>query len=205
MSCLVYFPPSSRFPVQSGPVWDRHPITCWTQRGNARRRKASTPQKKTQRRGEAAWRCITLLEMISLNLERPIPLEEIPPPDLSLSLSSSQLYYQLSTSRNNFLLNLTLQGGLLSRQFRVEYWKRGRLAWSHPYSPHCHYAGHLQDQPRSSTVALSNCNGLVRGKKSFSLQGARKKTPVKSSETEMTWGDTMSGASTSDFRICKIV
>ncbi|XP_040897108.1 A disintegrin and metalloproteinase with thrombospondin motifs 10 [Toxotes jaculatrix] len=70
------------------------------------------------------------------------------------------LFYQLSTSRNNFLLNLTLQGGLLSRQFRVEYWKRGRLAWSHPYSPHCHYIGHLQDQPHSSKVALSNCNGL---------------------------------------------
>uniref|UniRef100_A0A8C9XWX8 ADAM metallopeptidase with thrombospondin type 1 motif, 10 n=1 Tax=Sander lucioperca TaxID=283035 RepID=A0A8C9XWX8_SANLU len=66
----------------------------------------------------------------------------------------------LSTSRNNFLLNLTLQGGLLSRQFRVEYWKKGRLAWSHPYSPHCHYVGHLQDQPHSSKVALSNCNGL---------------------------------------------
>lgn len=72
-----------------------------------------------------------------------------------------QLFYQLSTSRNNFLLNLTLQGGLLSRQFKVEYWKRGRLAWSHPYSPHCHYVGHLQDQPHSSKVALSNCNGLV--------------------------------------------
>ncbi|KAM9384737.1 A disintegrin and metalloproteinase with thrombospondin motifs 10 [Pholidichthys leucotaenia] len=70
------------------------------------------------------------------------------------------LFYQLSTSRNNFLLNLTLQGGLLSRQFRVEYWKKGRLAWSHPYSPHCHYVGHLQDQPHSSKVALSNCNGL---------------------------------------------
>lgn len=70
------------------------------------------------------------------------------------------LFYQLSTSNNNFLLNLTLQGGLLSRQFRVEYWKRGRLAWSHPYSPHCHYVGHLQDRPHSSKVALSNCNGL---------------------------------------------
>ncbi|XP_032380775.1 A disintegrin and metalloproteinase with thrombospondin motifs 10 isoform X1 [Etheostoma spectabile] len=70
------------------------------------------------------------------------------------------LFYQLSTSRNNFLLNLTLQGGLLSRLFRVEYWKKGRLAWSHPYSPHCHYVGHLQDQPHSSKVALSNCNGL---------------------------------------------
>ncbi|XP_078802043.1 A disintegrin and metalloproteinase with thrombospondin motifs 10 isoform X3 [Oryzias latipes] len=70
------------------------------------------------------------------------------------------LFYQLSMSQNNFLLNLTLQGGLLSHQFRVEYWKRGQLAWSHPYSPHCHYTGHLQDQPHSSKVALSNCNGL---------------------------------------------
>uniref|UniRef100_A0A3Q3KHW4 ADAM metallopeptidase with thrombospondin type 1 motif, 10 n=1 Tax=Monopterus albus TaxID=43700 RepID=A0A3Q3KHW4_MONAL len=68
--------------------------------------------------------------------------------------------YLLPTSRNTCLLTLTLQGGLLSRQFRVEYWKRGRLAWSHPYSPHCHYVGHLQDQPHSSKVALSDCNGL---------------------------------------------
>lgn len=71
------------------------------------------------------------------------------------------LFYQLSTPRNNFLLNLTLQGGLLSRQFRVEYWKKGRLAWSRPYSPRCHYAGHLQDRPHASNVALSNCNGLI--------------------------------------------
>ncbi|KAF7661740.1 hypothetical protein LDENG_00255170, partial [Lucifuga dentata] len=70
------------------------------------------------------------------------------------------LFYRLSTLRNNFLLNLTLQGDLLSRQFRVEYWRRGRLAWSHPYSSHCHYAGHLQNQPQTSKVALSNCNGL---------------------------------------------
>uniref|UniRef100_A0A4W5RI36 ADAM metallopeptidase with thrombospondin type 1 motif, 10 n=1 Tax=Hucho hucho TaxID=62062 RepID=A0A4W5RI36_9TELE len=72
----------------------------------------------------------------------------------------SQLYYQLSTPTTNFLLNLTLQGGLLSRQFRVEYWRRGRLAWSHPYALQCLYVGHLQDQPHSSQVALSNCNGL---------------------------------------------
>ncbi|CAL8306758.1 unnamed protein product [Lota lota] len=70
------------------------------------------------------------------------------------------LFYQLSSPHTNLLLNLTLQGELLSRQFRVEYWRRGRLAWSHPYSPQCHYVGHLQDQPHSSQVALSNCNGL---------------------------------------------
>ncbi len=77
------------------------------------------------------------------------------------SVPEPQLYYQLSTSSTDLLLNLTLQGGLLSRQFRVEYWKRGRLAWSHPYLPNCHYMGHLQHQPHSSSVALSNCNGLV--------------------------------------------
>ncbi|TNN56682.1 A disintegrin and metalloproteinase with thrombospondin motifs 10 [Liparis tanakae] len=70
------------------------------------------------------------------------------------------LFYQLSTPHNDFLLNLTLQGGLLSPQLRVEYWKKGRLAWSRPYSPRCHYAGHLQDRPHASNVALSNCNGL---------------------------------------------
>uniref|UniRef100_A0A8B9JG32 ADAM metallopeptidase with thrombospondin type 1 motif, 10 n=1 Tax=Astyanax mexicanus TaxID=7994 RepID=A0A8B9JG32_ASTMX len=71
-----------------------------------------------------------------------------------------QVFYQLSTPSSNLFLNLTLQSGLLSRQFRVEYWRRGRLAWSHPYSPGCHYVGHLQHQPQASTVALSNCNGL---------------------------------------------
>ncbi|XP_062308696.1 A disintegrin and metalloproteinase with thrombospondin motifs 10 [Osmerus eperlanus] len=74
--------------------------------------------------------------------------------------SSPQLFYQLSTPRSNFLLNLTLQENLLSRQFRVEYWRRGQVAWSHAYSPNCHYVGHLQDRPHSSQVALSNCNGL---------------------------------------------
>ncbi|KAF5890956.1 A disintegrin and metalloproteinase with thrombospondin motifs 10-like, partial [Clarias magur] len=71
-----------------------------------------------------------------------------------------QLYYQLSTPSTSLFLNLTLQNGLLSRKFRVEYWKKGRLAWSHPYFSDCQYVGHLQHQPQSSTVALSNCNGL---------------------------------------------
>lgn len=77
------------------------------------------------------------------------------------STEDPQLYYQLSTPSADLLLNLTLQGGLLSREFRVEYWKKGHVAWSHPYLPNCHYVGHLQHQPHSSSVALSNCNGLV--------------------------------------------
>ncbi|XP_035378070.1 A disintegrin and metalloproteinase with thrombospondin motifs 10 isoform X1 [Electrophorus electricus] len=71
-----------------------------------------------------------------------------------------QRFYQLSTARTSLLLNLTLQSGLLSRHFRVEYWRRGQLAWSHPYSPGCHYVGHLQHLYQSSAVALSTCNGL---------------------------------------------
>ncbi|KAG9351249.1 hypothetical protein JZ751_025141, partial [Albula glossodonta] len=86
----------------------------------------------------------------------------------------TQLYYQLTTSRANFLLNLTLHDGLLSDRFRVEYWRRGRLAWSHPYSPHCHYVGHLQHLVHSSKVALSNCNGLqgviVSGDEEFFIE-----------------------------------
>ncbi|XP_046869819.1 A disintegrin and metalloproteinase with thrombospondin motifs 10 isoform X2 [Hypomesus transpacificus] len=74
--------------------------------------------------------------------------------------SSPQIFYQLSTPRSDFLLNLTLRDNLLSKQFRVEYWRRGQVAWSHAYSPNCHYVGHLQDRPHSSQVALSNCNGL---------------------------------------------
>ncbi|KAG7279409.1 hypothetical protein CRUP_024228 [Coryphaenoides rupestris] len=88
------------------------------------------------------------------------PSHAVPPPKLKTAVAHLVLFYQLSTPRAHLLLNLTLQGGLLSRQFRVEYWRRGRLAWSHPYSPQCHYVGHLQDRPHSSQVALSNCNGL---------------------------------------------
>ncbi|XP_041086125.1 A disintegrin and metalloproteinase with thrombospondin motifs 10 [Polyodon spathula] len=71
-----------------------------------------------------------------------------------------QLFYSVAAPRTNFLLNLTLHSGLLSDRFHVEYWKRGRLAWSHRYSPHCHYVGHILQQRSSSKVALSNCNGL---------------------------------------------
>ncbi|TSY41753.1 Unconventional myosin-If [Bagarius yarrelli] len=81
-------------------------------------------------------------------------------PDTKLEVPEPQLYYQLSTPSTSLFLNLTLQSGLLSRKFRVEYWRKGRLAWSHPYSSSCQYVGHLQHQPQSSTVALSNCNGL---------------------------------------------
>ncbi|XP_027020729.1 A disintegrin and metalloproteinase with thrombospondin motifs 10 isoform X1 [Tachysurus fulvidraco] len=81
-------------------------------------------------------------------------------PEMKQKVPEQQLYYQLSTPSTSLFLNLTLQSGLLSRKFRVEYWGKGRLAWSHPYSSDCQYMGHLQHQPQSSTVALSNCNGL---------------------------------------------
>uniref|UniRef100_A0A8C4TQW6 ADAM metallopeptidase with thrombospondin type 1 motif, 10 n=1 Tax=Erpetoichthys calabaricus TaxID=27687 RepID=A0A8C4TQW6_ERPCA len=71
-----------------------------------------------------------------------------------------QLFYRVSTPQTHFLLNLTLHSRLLSSQFRVEFWRRGRLAWSHRYSAQCLYTGHLYDQQTSSKVALSNCNGL---------------------------------------------
>nr|XP_015220789.1 PREDICTED: A disintegrin and metalloproteinase with thrombospondin motifs 10 [Lepisosteus oculatus] len=70
------------------------------------------------------------------------------------------LFYRLSAGRTSLLLNLTLHSSLLSERFSVEYWRRGRLAWSQAFSPNCHYIGHLQHQQDSSAVALSNCNGL---------------------------------------------
>ncbi|XP_048832964.1 A disintegrin and metalloproteinase with thrombospondin motifs 10 isoform X1 [Brienomyrus brachyistius] len=89
-------------------------------------------------------------------------------------VSSEQLYYQLTMPRTNFLLNLTLQQGLLSERFRVEYWIKDRLAWSHPYSLHCHYVGHLLNQHHTTKVALSNCNGLqgviVSGDEEFFIE-----------------------------------
>ncbi|GAA6085951.1 A disintegrin and metalloproteinase with thrombospondin motifs 10 isoform X2 [Tachysurus ichikawai] len=81
-------------------------------------------------------------------------------PEMKQKAPEPQLYYQLSTPSTSLFLNLTLQSGLLSRKFRIEYWGKGRLEWSHPYSSGCQYMGHLQHQPQSSTVALSNCNGL---------------------------------------------
>lgn len=81
--------------------------------------------------------------------------------DLGSRWEESQLYYRVSTSGVSLLLNLTLQGHLLSRRFRVEFWRKGGVAWTRPFSPSCQYTGHVMHQDHSSAVALSVCNGLV--------------------------------------------
>ncbi|XP_051828447.1 A disintegrin and metalloproteinase with thrombospondin motifs 10 isoform X1 [Antechinus flavipes] len=76
-----------------------------------------------------------------------------PPPE-------PRLFYKVAAPSTLFLLNLTHTRRLLAEHFSVEYWTRDGPAWQRPARPNCLYAGHLQGQPLSSRVAISNCNGL---------------------------------------------
>ncbi|XP_074934409.1 A disintegrin and metalloproteinase with thrombospondin motifs 6 [Phalacrocorax aristotelis] len=75
-------------------------------------------------------------------------------------LPASKLFFKLSAYGKHFHLNLTLNTDLVSRHFTVEYWGKDGPQWKHDFLDHCHYTGYLQDQHRTTKVALSNCNGL---------------------------------------------
>uniref|UniRef100_A0A3B3R068 ADAM metallopeptidase with thrombospondin type 1 motif 6 n=1 Tax=Paramormyrops kingsleyae TaxID=1676925 RepID=A0A3B3R068_9TELE len=79
---------------------------------------------------------------------------------VSPELPESRLYYRLSAYGRHFHLNLTLNHYLVSKHFTVEYWGKDGAEWRHGYVDNCHYVGYLQDQYRTTKVALSNCNGL---------------------------------------------
>uniref|UniRef100_A0A5F8GDU3 Peptidase M12B domain-containing protein n=1 Tax=Monodelphis domestica TaxID=13616 RepID=A0A5F8GDU3_MONDO len=75
-------------------------------------------------------------------------------------LPEPRLFYKVAAPSTHFLLNLTRTRRLLAEHFSVEYWTRDGPTWKRPARPNCLYAGHLQGQPLSSRVAISNCNGL---------------------------------------------
>ncbi|XP_052633699.1 A disintegrin and metalloproteinase with thrombospondin motifs 6 isoform X6 [Harpia harpyja] len=75
-------------------------------------------------------------------------------------LAASKLFFKLSAYGKHFHLNLTLNTDLVSRHFTVEYWGKDGPQWKHDFLDHCYYTGYLQDQHRTTKVALSNCNGL---------------------------------------------
>ena len=70
------------------------------------------------------------------------------------------IFYQLSAFGMNFHLNLTLNRKLLSPSYVVEYWNSSGTDIRHHDITDCHYIGHISSHEKS-TVAVSNCNGLV--------------------------------------------
>ena len=75
--------------------------------------------------------------------------------------SSERIFYKLSAYGINFHLNLTRNDRLVSPSFVVQYWNKGGVVSHHSKVDHCHYEGHLVNSKGKSSVALSNCRGLV--------------------------------------------
>jgi len=71
------------------------------------------------------------------------------------------LFYRLMAHGRVFHFTLTRHDLLTSPSLRVEYWSRdGRAA--EVTSSRCHYVGHVRDGDQTtSSVAFSNCFGLV--------------------------------------------
>lgn len=75
-------------------------------------------------------------------------------------VDSEEVHYKLSAFGNNLHLHLKRNRRLLTPSFKVEViGKNGRVMKRHAME-NCHYVGRLKAKSRS-TVAISNCNGLV--------------------------------------------
>ncbi|KAI0211143.1 hypothetical protein LSAT2_004040 [Lamellibrachia satsuma] len=75
--------------------------------------------------------------------------------------SHERIFYKLSAYGIDFHLNLTRNNRLVSPSFVVQYWNKGGVASQHSDVEHCHYEGHIVNRERRSSVAISNCRGLV--------------------------------------------
>ena len=72
------------------------------------------------------------------------------------------VFYKLTAFGMDFHFNLTLNTGLVSPMYSVEYWNESGVEATHKLLKDCHYVGHLgRDHQGQSRVALSNCFGLV--------------------------------------------
>lgn len=75
-------------------------------------------------------------------------------------VDSEEVHYKLSAFGNNLHLHLKRNRRLLTPSFKVEViGKNGKIMKRHAME-NCHYVGRLKAKSRS-TVAISNCNGLV--------------------------------------------
>ena len=75
--------------------------------------------------------------------------------------SHERIFYKLSAYGINFHLNLTRNNRLVSPSFVVQYWNKRGVVSHHNNVDHCHYEGHLVNSEGKSSVAISNCRGLV--------------------------------------------
>jgi len=76
---------------------------------------------------------------------------------------NDKLFYQLKAYGRDFRFNLTRNDRLTSPSLVVEYWSQGGTVRSlaEVTSPRCHYVGHIASEEMTSSVAFSNCFGLV--------------------------------------------
>ena len=71
------------------------------------------------------------------------------------------IFYKLSAYGMDFHFNLTLNMGLVSPRYVLEYWSGSGNVWRRKgLTRACHYVGHIATSS-DSRVALSNCFGLV--------------------------------------------
>ena len=75
--------------------------------------------------------------------------------------SHERIFYKLSAYGIDFHLNLTRNTRLVSPSFVVQYWNKGGVASQHNDVENCHYEGQIVNRERRSSVAISNCRGLV--------------------------------------------
>ena len=80
--------------------------------------------------------------------------------DKADEVDKEEVHYKVSAFGNNLHLHLKRNRRLLTPGFKVEViGKNGRVMKRHTMES-CHYVGRLKARSRS-TVAISNCNGLV--------------------------------------------
>ena len=72
-----------------------------------------------------------------------------------------RIFYKLSAYGTDYRFNLTLNTRLLASRFVVQYWDGTGVTRQHRHPTPCQYVGHVVDSRHPSTVALSNCDGLV--------------------------------------------
>lgn len=80
------------------------------------------------------------------------------------SLSREPVHFKLSAFGQDFHMEVTLNHELFSPNFEIEI--RGNASSEFHYEiDHCHYIGQLLSaEGKRNKVAVSNCDGLVRGR-----------------------------------------